>query len=274
VTTAVPTVNPFEPVRRLVTKPRVGALITGAIIIALLLLIVFRNTERVSEQQQVQQSADTAQTQLQAVADPVAAQCASDATVRARLGDATCNAAAVAVAGAVGPAGPIGEAGTIGATGNGIVATVIRNDGHLIVSYSNGDKVDAGPVVGKAGSDGKAIAASGITNGHLLLTFSDGTVEDLGAVVGEKGSTGEAGATGAAGANGRGIANISIVEDRLIVTYDDQTTSDAGAVPAGPAGANGSPARSFTFVTSDGVTQQCTRAGGDDEQPTYDCSAV
>lgn len=42
----------------------------------------------------------------------------------------------------------------------------------------------------------------------------------------------------------------------------------------GPAGADGSPAVSYTQNNADGSTQRCDRSGGTDTDPTYDCVYV
>lgn len=40
----------------------------------------------------------------------------------------------------------------------------------------------------------------------------------------------------------------------------------------GPAGQDGSPATSFSITGPDGSVQECTRSGGPDTSPTYECS--
>lgn len=42
--------------------------------------------------------------------------------------------------------------------------------------------------------------------------------------------------------------------------------------PAGPAGKDGNPATSYTVNGADGSVQQCTRSGGSDATPIYDCT--
>lgn len=257
---------------------RVGRVASSRLSIALVILmlvgLLIWQTMRKAETVVIEQKAAATQSQLDQVAQPVAALCASDAAVRARVGDQTCQVATSAAASVVGPAGPAGAAGE---AGRGIVATVIRNDGHLIVTYSDGAKVDVGPVVGKTGENGapgRGIASSDILAGSLVLTFSDGTSSNLGPVVGEKGVSGPAGADGKPGKDGRGIAKTEIVDGRLIVTYDDQTTTDAGPVPAGANGKDGSPAEAFTVNRSDGQIVECPRTGGTDDHPIYTCNAV
>lgn len=105
----------------------------------------------------------------------------------------------------------------------GIKGTAIDN-GHLVVTYTDGASEDKGPVVGPAGTGGAAgrgIVGSGIVNGHLVLSYSDTTTEDVGPVVGPKGD------------RGRGISSSAIVDGRLVLTYDDGTTQDLGPLPVG-----------------------------------------
>ena len=239
-----------------------------------------------------QQQAAT-QRALDKVADPLARLCATDTSVRDRVGDEACSTAAeaVAVPGPTGPAGPGGPEGPVGAAGRGIVSTTLRDDGHLLVTYSDGTQNDVGSVVGIVGTPGApgaegpagvGISASTIASGRLILTFSDGTTRDLGPIVGERGADGDAGPAGADGAKGdpgRGIASTEIVADRLVITYDDGATEDAGPVPAGPAGPEGpagsaEPPDSFTFTYSEGGRQTCERTGGDASAPTYRCTGA
>lgn len=271
-------ISPLASFRKIIVKPRVGAWIVAIATIVLILVSIGSKVDSAQQQQATQQAADSAQSQLDKVASPVAAQCASDPSVRARLGDEVCAAAQQAAAPLPGPQGPTGApgpTGSAGAEGRGVVATVIRADGHLIVTYTDGAKVDVGTVVGQNGANGKGIASSAVTDGRLVLTFSDGTTQDVGEIVGEKGSVGTSGAPGPAG---RGIASTIIENDRLIVTYDDGTSTDAGPVPAGPPGADGadgrdgSPAATMTITLSNGSVVVCPRTGGDDASPAYTCT--
>ncbi len=74
---------------------------------------------------------------------------------------------------------------------------------------------------------------------------------------------GPQGAPGTAGSNGQDGAQGA--------KGDTGDQGPAGA--AGAAGANGSPAQSFVLTYSDGSTVTCTRSGGADTAPSYDCSA-
>lgn len=258
--TITPKVRPIAALRRQVIRPRVGLALVGLVILAFVGMAIYRSYQTV-EAEQVTAAKDT---QLQSLADPLAALCANDAVVRARLGDTVCFTAqqVVAMPPTTPPAGAPGEPGK---AGRGIVATVIRADGHLVVTYSDGAVIDAGGVVGKAGESGtpgRGITGSSIDAGSLVLTFTDGTTENLGPVTGAKGAEGPA---------GRGITSTQITEGRLIVTFTDGTTEDAGAVPAGPAGANGSPAAQITINRTNGTTVVCPRTGGEDTAPVYTC---
>lgn len=218
--------------------------------------------------------ADTAENTLQTVADPLATLCRQDPTIRARVGDDVCFTAQGVVA--TPKDGENGMDGVDGLPGRGIVGTVIREDGHMVVSYTDGSRIDLGLVVGRQGTPGAAgvgVATAELRDGRLVLTMTDGAVRDVGPVVGQ------AGADGADGAAGRGIAGTAIVDGRLVVSYTDGSTEDAGPVPAGSdgtdgkAGRDGSPAASFTFTDAVGVRQSCTRVGGPDTAPDYDCAA-
>jgi hypothetical protein len=265
--------GPIARLRQQVVRPGRGILIVGAVIVATLAFVVYGQLTRV----QVEEDSAAKTGQLTTLADPLAALCANDPVVRARLGDDVCFTAQQVVA--MPPATPVpGADGAPGAAGRGVVATVIRADGHLTVTFSDGAVIDAGPVVGKAGVNGRGITNSQIVGGALVLTFSDGTAQNLGPVVGERGAAGiagTAGADGAPGLDGRGIQSTAIVGGRLVITYTDQTTEDAGEVPAGPAGPAGRDAelpQTVTRTYPDGTAETCTRNGGTPQAPIYDCT--
>lgn len=211
---------------------------------------------------------------LSKVADPLAALCEQDESVRARLGDEVCFTARRVVE------EPRLIHAAAGRDGRGITSTVIREDGHLVVSYSDGEIVDAGPVVGRDGRSGRGVVSASIVDGRLVLAYSDGETQDVGRVVGERGEQ---------GAPGRGVASIAIEDGRLIVTYADGTSEDAGEVPAGPPGPPGPegpagppgpqgprgepgpPADTLQVTRPDGSVELCRRSGGPDNAPTYVC---
>lgn len=253
-----PARGPVAALRRQVVRPRVGLAIIGVVIAGIVGWSVVDRLRTVDAEQETAEQAE----RLETIADPLAALCAADPTVRARLGDEVCFTAQDVVDNP--PTEAIrGPSGAPGMDGRGIVATVIRDDGHLVVSYTDGARIDVGPVVGRAGVPGRGIVSSQITNGRLELVFTDGAVQDLGPVVGERGTA------------GRGISSTAIADGRLVVTYTDGTTQDAGPVPAGPQGEPGEDAElpaSVTRTYPDGTSETCTRAGGSISAPVYDCT--
>ena len=103
-----------------------------------------------------------------------------------------------------GPAGKDGKDGRDGTDGRGVTAFVVNDEGHLIVTYSDGETADLGKVTGENGAGGEQ---------------------------GPKGDTGAAGADGADGKDGRGIVNLEVDEDgELIATYTDGETQNLGRV--------------------------------------------
>ncbi|WP_246818698.1 ExeM/NucH family extracellular endonuclease [Corynebacterium sp. HMSC074C01] len=93
-------------------------------------------------------------------------------------------------------------------------------------------------------------------NGHLIITYTDGTTEDTGKVVGADGKPGKDGADGvdgqdgtdgkdgkdgADGKDGRGIESVTTNDKgEVIITYTDGTTDNLGLL-AGPKGDQGEP---------------------------------
>lgn len=247
--------GPVSALRSVVTRPKVGLLVVLVVIAAGVGLSMWRSYRTLEAEQKTEETTRA----LTQVADPVARLCADDPTVRARLGDEVCFQAQRAAAAA-------GRDGKDGMDGRGIVATVIGSDGHLVVSYTDGARVDVGRVAGQPGIPGRGIVSARIDTGQLQLVFSDGIVQDLGQVVGERGLS---------GADGRGITSTDIVDGRLVVTYSDGTNQDAGPVPSGPQGPQGPPGEppsSYTNHYPDGTSQTCTRAGGKDSAPVYNCT--
>lgn len=143
--------------------------------------------------------------------------------------------------------GPAGAQGPTGTSGRGITGTAVA-DGDLLVTYSDGNTQNVGPVVGPTGAAGRGIAGVSIASGDLVITYTDGTTTDLGTVVGPMGLQGVAGPTGAqgpAGTNG--------------VDGTNGTNGVDGATGApGPAGADGAGVGGFTFTDELGSTYNCT----------------
>ncbi|MCO7195637.1 hypothetical protein [Pseudonocardia sp. McavD-2-B] len=179
----------------------------------------------------------TAETQAEAFADPLAALCVTDRAAALRVGTDCPAAEQVARDGARAAAddgvdGTDGADGADGAPGRGVLRTEIAGD-RLVVTYTDGEAVDVGRVVGpagedgdqgEAGDDGRGIAGTEITDGRLVVTYTDGSTADLGRV---------------AGANGRGVAGVAARDGRLLVTFTDGEVVDAGPLPAGPQGRPG-----------------------------------
>ena len=265
--------GPINAGRWQVMRLKGGLSVILALLVLGLVLVLFRSDETV----RLEEDNAEKEAQLDSIADPLAALCASDLVVRARVGDQVCFTAQV-IAQTPLTVPPPGTAGAPGRSGRGIVASIIRNDGHLVVSFSDGAVVDAGPVVGRAGVDGRAVLRSQIVDGRLVLAFTDNTSEDLGPVVGERGAAGGGGAAGiiepagASGAPGRGVATTTIDNGRLVVTYTDGNTDDAGEVPPGPAGRDAERPTRYVQTFSDSTSQTCTRSGGDSSNPIYSCS--
>lgn len=84
---------------------------------------------------------------------------------------------------------------------------------------------------------------------------------------GAPGASGQAGPSGAPGASGQAGA-------------EGPSGAPGATGAAGPSGAPGAPGRdaqlpvSYTEVYADGTQKRCTRNGGPDTDPTYDCQAV
>lgn len=251
----------------------------AVVLIMLFVVWVAEQIQRDNATAQLKQHTAAQEQELKTVADPLARLCASDETVRAAAGDTACQTAARVVQ-IPGPQGAQGD------PGRGVVSTTINDDGHLLVTYSDGDQIDVGRVVGddgEPGTPGRGITAANIDSGRLVLTFSDSTTQDLGPIVGERGADGQDGLDGQRGPKGdpgRGIGSTEIVGGRLVITYTDGTTEDAGPVPAGPmgpAGPAGAAAQlpsSYTENYPDGTSRTCTREAGDtnDSSPSYDCT--
>ena len=96
-----------------------------------------------------------------------------------------------------------------------------------------GDKGDTG-AAGQDGKDGRGVKSFEVNDeGHLMVTYSDGKTADLGKVTVDAtdGQDGAQGEPGQDGENGRGIANLEVNEDgELIATYTDGETQNLGRV--------------------------------------------
>lgn len=133
--------------------------------------------------------------------------------------------------------------GTNGVNGNdgvGVTKSEVNTSGELVITYSNGDSINLGKIVGKDGLDG--------TNGQNGLSAYEiaknggfiGTEEDwLSSLKGEKGERGEKGQDGT---DGIGIASSEINKNgELVITYSNNTVDNLGVVVGadGKDGTNG-----------------------------------
>lgn len=83
-----------------------------------------------------------------------------------------------------------------GAEGTSIADVHINENGYLLITYSTGEIVNVGKVVGE-GKDGTGIQSVTINaNGELVVSLTDGSVSNLGCVVGGDGQPGEKGDPG------------------------------------------------------------------------------
>lgn len=104
----------------------------------------------------------------------------------------------------------------------GITSVTIDDNGHLIITYTDGTTEDAGKVVGAEGKDGK-----------------DGTDGKDG----DKGDAGQDGKDGTDGKDGRGIKSVTTNDKgEVVVTYTDGTSEILGTL-AGAKGDQGTPGR-------------------------------
>lgn len=146
-----------------------------------------------------------------------------------------------------------------------IKSVTVNDEGHLIITYTDGTTEDAGNVVGadgkdgtdgedgadgKPGKDGRGIE-SVTTNdrGKVIVAYTDGTTDNLGLLVGPKGDQGSPGsdgkdgkdgADGQDGKDGRGIESVTTdAAGNLVVKYTDGT-SETIKVDSKPASRTGS----------------------------------
>jgi hypothetical protein len=209
-----------------------------AAITGLTLAVLFLSYQQVMTQYKANLAVSTAQE----LAAPVDRLCRDDPAARQQIGDERCDRAAEVQQT---PTAVIGVPRD-GRDGRGIVATVI-SDGHLMITYTDGSRVDLGQVIGPEGPTGEA--GRGVTGtslddrGALVVNYSDGTSEVVGVVVGR---------------NGRGLASVAARDGRLLVYYDDDPTTpvDAGPLPVAPSGRDGANGRGV--VTLDLDIDACT----------------
>lgn len=146
--------------------------------------------------------------------------------------------------------------GTNGVNGNdgvGITKSEVNTSGELVITYSNGDSINLGKIVGKDGLDGtngqNGLSAYEIAkNGGFIgteeewlksLKGADGAKGEQGeqgiqGIQGEKGQNGKDGTNGTNGIDGKdgiGITNAEInISGELILTYSNGTSANLGKV--------------------------------------------
>lgn len=140
--------------------------------------------------------------------------------------------------------------GTNGVNGNdgvGITKSEVNTSGELVITYSNGDSINLGKIVGKDGLDGtngqNGLSAYEIAkNGGFIGTEEDwlkslkGEKGEQGiqGIQGEKGQNGKDGTNGTNGIDGKdgiGITNAEInISGELILTYSNGTSANLGKV--------------------------------------------
>lgn len=118
-----------------------------------------------------------------------------------------------------------------------IKSVTINDEGHLIITYTDGTTEDAGKVVGADGKDGQ--------DGQNGADGSDGDKGDPGqdGKDGANGKDGVDGKDGADGKDGRGIKSVTTNDKgEVVVTYTDGTSEILGTL-AGAKGDQGTPGR-------------------------------
>ncbi|WP_141741471.1 ExeM/NucH family extracellular endonuclease [Corynebacterium sp. HMSC05E07] len=116
----------------------------------------------------------------------------------------------------------------------GIKSVTIDDNGHLIITYTDGTTEDAGKVVGADGKDGK--------DGTDGKDGDKGPQGDKGDA-GQDGKDGTDGEDGADGKDGRGIKSVTTNDKgEVVVTYTDGTSEILGTL-AGAKGDQGTPGR-------------------------------
>lgn len=165
------------------------------------------------------------------LAEPVDRLCRDHPSARREIGAEDCDRAADVQRRSTTVVVPRdGTNGRDGATGRDVAGTAVV-DGRLLVTYTDGQRDDLGPVVGATGAPGPVgpegpvgrgvVGTTVNADGELQVTYTDGTSETLGHVV------------GADGAPGRGVARVEARDGRLLVFYDDEpdVAVDVGSLP-------------------------------------------
>ena len=137
-----------------------------------------------------------------------------------------------------GKQGPKGDKGDTGAAGKNGKQGPKGDKGDTGAAGKNGADGKGG-ADGRNGKDGRGVKSFEVNDeGHLMVTYSDGETVDLGKVTGDA-TDGKDGSNGRDGKDGRGIANLEVNEaGELMVTYSDGETQNLGRV-VGADGADG-----------------------------------
>jgi hypothetical protein len=162
-----------------------------------------------------------------------------------------------------GDKGDKGDTGAQGSPGRGVTG-FDQSSGRLIVSYTDGQKQDLGPIVGKDGKDGKkgdkgeagrGVVSTDLVAGSLIVTYSDGKSENAGIIVGPKGDKGEKGEKGDTGATGPAGAPGTAGKDGIDGAPGAQGEQGIPGEPGatGPKGEPGTPAREVTGINGDAL---------------------
>ena len=154
--------------------------------------------------------------------------------------------------------GQNGKDGVDGKDGRGVQSFEVDDEGHLIVTYSDGEVADLGKITGNTadGKDGRDGA-----KGEDGADGQDGK-DGVDGKDGKDGENGVNGQDGKDGEDGRGIANLEVNEDgELIATYTDGETQNLGRV-VGADGADGQKGADGT----DGRDGQDGKPGKDGEK--------
>lgn len=198
-----------------------------SVTLVLVLAVCFVVVQQVISRYEANVATDTARE----LAAPVDRLCRDDPSVAREIGESSCDVAAdvrrestVVAAPRDGTNGRDGMNGADGPAGRGVAGTAVA-DGRLLVTYTDGQHVDLGPVVGATGPTGAVgrgvVGATVDEAGQLIVTYTDGTSSAVGRVVGVRGDV------------GRGVARVEARDGRLVVFYDDDpdVAVDVGVLP-------------------------------------------
>jgi hypothetical protein len=147
-----------------------------------------------------------------------------------------------------------------GAPGVGIAYARQLDRCFVEVGLTSGSASRFGPFCGEQGIPG--------STGPSGPTGESGAPGSTGPA-GATGESGAAGPTGERGSDGVGIANVTASANRCFV---DISLTNGETRTVGPF--CGPPLGAFTMSGPQIGTQSCTRAGGEDSNPNYSCSAV